>query len=57
MKYKTQEILILILIAVITLGFGFGCYYIGKKISYEWWYKDMVRETVKGMVKPEYLKD
>ena len=27
-----------------------------RKLSYEWFYKDMVQETVKEMVKPQTLK-
>ena len=34
-----------------------GSYWITKKLSYEWWYEDMVQETVREMVKPEYLKE
>lgn len=47
------------ILAVICLmgGFVFGCYWLAKRLSYEWWYESMVQETVREMVKPEYLVD
>lgn len=43
-----------ILIAAIGGGI-YGCNAIAKKLSYEWWYEDMVEQTVREMVKPEHL--
>ncbi|NOR27549.1 MAG: hypothetical protein GQ540_03355 [Lutibacter sp.] len=38
------------------LFFMYGIYWVGKTISYNIFYKDMVRGTVIEMVNPEYLK-
>lgn len=53
---KTERIEILTVICLIG-ALIFECYWIAKKVSYEWWYEDMVQETVRDMVKPEYLQD
>ena len=34
----------------------YGIYWIAKTVSYQVFYEGMVIETVKDMVKPEYLK-
>jgi len=45
-----------------TLAFAFigaliwGSYWVTKKLSYEWWYESQVQQTVRDMVKEEYLK-
>ncbi len=51
MKQTIQALLSILFI----LAFVFGCYWLAKKLSYEWWYEDMVQETIREMVKPEYL--
>ena len=35
--------------------FTYGCYWALKTVSYTIFYEDMVRETVREMVKPEHL--
>jgi FtsZ-interacting cell division protein ZipA len=34
----------------------YGAYWIAKTVSYQVFYEDMVKQTVRDMVKPEYLK-
>ncbi len=41
----------------ITVGIIWGCYWVAKTVSYNLFYENMVQETVRDMVKPEYLKD
>jgi hypothetical protein len=43
---------------VLTLGIGtfcYGAFWLKKTLSYSWAYEDMVEQTVREMVKPEYL--
>jgi hypothetical protein len=40
---------------VLTCGVIYGFYWIAKTVSYTIFYEDMVQDTVKEMVKPEYL--
>ena len=47
---------IILLTVVITGGFIYGSYWVAKKMSYKWWYEDMVKQTITEMVKPEALK-
>ena len=37
-------------------GFIYGGYWVAKTVSYSFFYESMVEQTVKDMVKPEYLK-
>lgn len=44
---------ILIFLFLISL---YGAYWVAKNVSYALFYEDMVQETIREMVKPEYLK-
>ena len=35
--------------------FCYGAFWLKKTLSYSWAYEDMVEQTVREMVKPEYL--
>ncbi len=37
-------------------GIRYGSYWIAKTVSYSFFYESMVEQTVREMVKPEYLK-
>ena len=37
-------------------GMIYGSYWIAKTVSYSFFYESMVEQTVREMVKPEYLK-
>jgi hypothetical protein len=54
MKIKTMLFLAPVLIVVVA-GL-FGAYWVAKHGSYWLWYDGMVRQTVREMVKPEYLR-
>ena len=41
---------------VLSIGM-YGVFWLSKKISYEIFYEDLVQQTVKDMVKPEYLNE
>lgn len=41
---------------VLTAAIFYGLFWVTKTLSYQIFYKDMVMETVKDMVKPEALK-
>ena len=41
---------------ILFCGILYGTYWIAKTVSYEIFYEDMVEDTVREMVKPEYLK-
>lgn len=53
MKSIAQGFLLVVAICI----FVYASYEIGKLISYDWWYEDMVKTTIREMVKPEALKD
>jgi uncharacterized protein YneF (UPF0154 family) len=57
MKEEAQKAIAVIIVICLMGGLIFGSYWIAKKLSYEWWYEDMVQGTVREMVKPEYLED
>lgn len=40
---------------IITLVFVWGAIILMKNLSYWWFYEDLVKETIRHMVKPEYL--
>lgn len=40
---------------LIAAGLIYGVYWVAKTVSYEIFYEDMVQDTVREMVKPEYL--
>ena len=50
-----QLILIVITIAL-AISLPFFAWKIGRKINYSFSYRDMVREEIRAMVKPEALK-
>jgi hypothetical protein len=37
-------------------GFIYGSYWVAKTVSYSFFYESMVENTVRDLVKPEYLK-
>lgn len=43
-------------VVVIIVFFIYGVYWVGKTVSYKIFYEDMVKKTVREMVKPENLK-
>lgn len=42
--------------ALLAISVVYGCYWIGKSVSYAIFYESMVEQTVREMVKPEYLR-
>ena len=54
---KTSEIGIIIGLVVILLAFIYGCYWVGKSLSYTIFYEDMVVQTIRETVMPEFLKE
>lgn len=50
--YKVFGVLLYILFVCLML---WGMYWVAKTFSYWVFYEDMVKETIKQMVKPEYL--
>ena len=42
---------------MVLLIISYGTWTIGKHINYAWQYKDMVRSTVREMVKPDALRE
>ena len=53
---KIRTVLILIGLAAVLIPFIYGATLLGKKVSYSYSYEEEVRQTVRDMVKPEYLK-
>ena len=41
---------------VLALSILYGLYWVAKTVSYEIFYEDMVQETVRELVKEEYLR-
>ena len=54
---KTSETFTIILIILIIGLVVFGLYRVSKRVSYNLWYKPMVEQTIREMIKPEYLND
>jgi len=52
-----KEILGFIAILAAICGFIYGMYWFYKTGSYFFFYEDMVQETIREMVKPEYLRN
>ncbi len=50
-----KNIITFIVGLVAVAGFIYGSYWVAKTVSYSIFYEDMVKKTVKEMVKPEYL--
>ncbi len=57
MSDNKKALLIFIAMGATAALVGYGIWHLEKKINYNLQYKDMVRETVKEMVKPEALKN
>lgn len=54
----TESAINIVLIAVILAAISciiYGCYWAAKTTSYRLFYEDMVQDTVREMVNPEYL--
>lgn len=51
-----KEILRFLMIAILICFFIYCMYWLAKNGSYFFFYEDMVKETIKEMVKPEYLR-
>jgi uncharacterized protein YneF (UPF0154 family) len=45
------------IVIVFLLGVAYGGFLISRRISYEIFYKHLVQQTVRDMVKPESLKE
>ena len=41
---------------ILWVAFIYGCYWVAKTMSYAFFYESMVQDTVRELVKPEYLK-
>lgn len=41
---------------ILAICFTYGCYWLVKTVSYFFFYESMVEQTVREMVKPEYLR-
>lgn len=52
-KQRIQTFIV-VCVAIVVIWF---CTWAGKHLSYNWFYEDLVIETIKEQVKPEYLKD
>ena len=52
-----KELFLWIAGALFICAIIYSAYWIAKTVSYQIFYKDMVEQTVRNMVKPEYLKD
>lgn len=53
---KAVEIIIGILIVISIIAVMYGMYWLAKNLSYSFFYKDMVIETIKETVKQSSLK-
>lgn len=54
--YWLKQTIGALIILFIFFGVICGCYWVAKSLSYALFYKDMVQETVRNMVKKEALK-
>lgn len=55
---NTAKTIVMWTAALVAIGFVlYGSYWLAKHGSYALWYEDMVKETIREMVKPEYLKN
>jgi type II secretory pathway component PulC len=54
---NVKMISLCIIFVLIIISFIFGLYYLKRTINYNLYYKGQVEQTVKEMVKPEYLKE
>lgn len=53
--FENNMIVFYLLLALLIIGFVFSMFWITKTGSYWLFYEDMVQDTIKEMVKPEYL--
>ena len=51
-----MNISLIIVIVLFTLGIVIGGWYYGRIINYKLSYKNQVKETIREMIKEEYLK-
>lgn len=51
-----KETVLKILLVIVVIGCVYGLMKFGKWASFNWFYKDMVRQTVEEMVQPSALK-
>jgi len=51
-----KDVLIFVLGIILTCAVIYGLYWIAKTGSYFFFYEAMVQETIREIVKPEYLK-
>lgn len=54
---KRNELIVYLTAFAMMAIFTYGVYWVFKTISYELFYEDMVEQTVREMVKPEYLQE
>jgi uncharacterized membrane protein YccF (DUF307 family) len=52
-----KQLLATLATIALIIGIIYGSYWVVKNLSYLFFYEDMVQETIKEMVKPEYLKE
>ena len=54
---KNMQLIAFGLVGIILIGgMIYGSYWIAKTVSYSFFYESMVEQTVREMVKPEYLR-
>lgn len=53
---KLKSIGIIIGAILLAISVVYGCYWVAKSMSYAIFYESMVEQTVREMVKPEYLR-
>lgn len=51
-----KNVIVSIFGIVLICALIYGCYWVAKTVSYSIFYEDMVQETVREMVNPEYLR-
>jgi len=56
MKKQIQSAILIVIGIVLFFAVLYGAYWIIKTFSYWLFYEDMVRESIRQMVKPEYLR-
>lgn len=52
-----NKVMISLVILVLLFVIIYGGFLLTRKISYEIFYEDLVQQTIKDMVKPEYLRE
>jgi hypothetical protein len=52
-----KEFLALAIVCVILPPVIYGSYWVAKHVSYAWFYRDMVEQTVRDMVKASALRE